>query len=306
MDLFIEIGLGIGLTSLLLALTASYYMIITLSLLLGLLLLLAGVIDPFDVPWYVWAGILFYFALRQQTDAYVPGTLCKAAADGNARLVQELLALNHGQYALELDDKGYSPLMRAAQRGHVAIVRMLLATGLYDAHNISVKSRSGKSAIYLASQGNHEAIVRLLLEHGADPAGLLQDTWFQRFLPFISALNGSSNNSNLRRRPRRPSNAAAVPPRYSSSSPAPPSAPSPPPQAASRPTAPVAMPVAVAVSPSAPGLDSPTAVVGGELPPLPPGWEERVTEDGYTFYVDHDTKTTSWDRPLPGGRRVHA
>lgn len=304
MDLLIEIGLGIGLTSLLLALTASYYMLISLSLLLGLLMLLAGAIDPFDVPWYVWAGILFYVALRQQADTYVKGSLCKAAADGNARLVQQLLALNHGQYALELDDKGYSPLMRAAQRGHVDVVRMLLATGLYDAHNISVKSRSGKSAIYLASQGNHEAIVRLLLEHGADPAGLLQDSWFQRFLPFINALNGSNAASNLRRRPRRPSNTAVVPPRYSS---APPSAPSPPSPAAAaaRPTAPVAMPVAVAVSPSAPGLDSPTAVVGGELPPLPPGWEERVTEDGYTFYVCHDTKTTSWDRPV-AGRRVHA
>lgn len=32
--------------------------------------------------------------------------------------------------------------------------------------------------------------------------------------------------------------------------------------------------------------------------PLPFGWEERVDADGYTYYVDHNTKTTSWERPM--------
>jgi hypothetical protein len=35
----------------------------------------------------------------------VKGSLCKAAADGNYELVKKLLAINHGQYALELDEK---------------------------------------------------------------------------------------------------------------------------------------------------------------------------------------------------------
>jgi hypothetical protein len=30
---------------------------------------------------------------------------------------------------------------------------------------------------------------------------------------------------------------------------------------------------------------------------LPPGWEERRTPDGKVFYVDHNTKSTSWTRP---------
>uniref|UniRef100_A0A7S3JXJ8 WW domain-containing protein n=1 Tax=Aureoumbra lagunensis TaxID=44058 RepID=A0A7S3JXJ8_9STRA len=33
--------------------------------------------------------------------------------------------------------------------------------------------------------------------------------------------------------------------------------------------------------------------------PLPPGWEEKVAPDGRTYYVDHNTKTTSWERPIP-------
>lgn len=31
--------------------------------------------------------------------------------------------------------------------------------------------------------------------------------------------------------------------------------------------------------------------------PLPPGWEERKTPEGKSFYVDHTTKTTTWTRP---------
>ncbi len=30
---------------------------------------------------------------------------------------------------------------------------------------------------------------------------------------------------------------------------------------------------------------------------LPYGWEERKTEDGKTYYVDHNTQTTYWTRP---------
>ena len=34
-------------------------------------------------------------------------------------------------------------------------------------------------------------------------------------------------------------------------------------------------------------------------PPLPNGWEEKRTEQGRTYYIDHNTETTSWDRPPP-------
>ncbi|EKU22966.1 ankyrin repeat-containing protein [Nannochloropsis gaditana CCMP526] len=81
-----------------------------------------------------------------QSPSRFRGSLCKAAADGNIALVRKLLAVNHGQYALELDRKGYSPLMHAARRGDLPMVRLLLATNLYDAHNVSIKSRSGNTS----------------------------------------------------------------------------------------------------------------------------------------------------------------
>lgn len=34
-----------------------------------------------------------------------------------------------------------------------------------------------------------------------------------------------------------------------------------------------------------------------ELGPLPPGWERRVDQFGRTYYVDHNTRTTTWNRP---------
>ncbi|CAG7723308.1 unnamed protein product [Allacma fusca] len=37
-----------------------------------------------------------------------------------------------------------------------------------------------------------------------------------------------------------------------------------------------------------------------ELPPLPPGWEERQDANGRTYYCNHNSKTTQWERPLPG------
>ncbi|XP_037308305.2 NEDD4-like E3 ubiquitin-protein ligase WWP2 isoform X2 [Pungitius pungitius] len=34
---------------------------------------------------------------------------------------------------------------------------------------------------------------------------------------------------------------------------------------------------------------------------LPAGWEQRVLPHGRVYYVDHNTKTTCWERPLPPG-----
>lgn len=42
---------------------------------------------------------------------------------------------------------------------------------------------------------------------------------------------------------------------------------------------------------------NPGAASGG-LPPLPPGWEEKFDSSGRAFYVDHNTRTTTWQRPV--------
>lgn len=47
----------------------------------------------------------------------------------------------------------------------------------------------------------------------------------------------------------------------------------------------------------------PTAAVEGEESrenePLPPGWEMRYDTYGRRYYVDHNTRSTSWERPQP-------
>lgn len=104
------------------ALSAQFFAAITMGLLLALILLLAGALDPLAIPWWLWAGVLLYVAVRQRMEMYSPGSLVRAARDGDVRLVKKFLALDNGRYALELDDKGYSPLMRAAARGSLEIV----------------------------------------------------------------------------------------------------------------------------------------------------------------------------------------
>ncbi|VDN37426.1 unnamed protein product [Dibothriocephalus latus] len=35
-----------------------------------------------------------------------------------------------------------------------------------------------------------------------------------------------------------------------------------------------------------------------ENEPLPEGWDERIDQNGRTYYVDHINRRTQWDRPL--------
>jgi len=45
----------------------------------------------------------------------------------------------------------------------------------------------------------------------------------------------------------------------------------------------------------------PKPVMNPNLGPLPSGWEMRLTSTGRVYFVDHNTRTTSWDDPrLPG------
>lgn len=37
--------------------------------------------------------------------------------------------------------------------------------------------------------------------------------------------------------------------------------------------------------------------------PLPPGWEMRITEDGVHYFVDHNTRTTTFQDPRPGATK---
>ncbi|NWZ28301.1 WWP2 ligase, partial [Asarcornis scutulata] len=53
---------------------------------------------------------------------------------------------------------------------------------------------------------------------------------------------------------------------------------------------------------AAPGSGTPqTRAAVLALDALPPGWEQRELPNGRVYYVDHNNKTTTWERPLPPG-----
>ncbi|XP_035753932.1 NEDD4-like E3 ubiquitin-protein ligase WWP2 [Egretta garzetta] len=49
------------------------------------------------------------------------------------------------------------------------------------------------------------------------------------------------------------------------------------------------------------GLCPPARAAVLALDALPPGWEQRELPNGRVYYVDHNNKTTTWERPLPPG-----
>ncbi|XP_060778480.1 NEDD4-like E3 ubiquitin-protein ligase WWP1 isoform X2 [Neoarius graeffei] len=81
----------------------------------------------------------------------------------------------------------------------------------------------------------------------------------------------------------------------------------------SAPSQAVAAPAAAASSSSSSAADAAlgtSTATGGTKPqqqtpststsdPLPPGWEQRKDPHGRTYYVDHNTRTTTWERPQP-------
>ena len=61
-----------------------------------------------------------------------------------------------------------------------------------------------------------------------------------------------------------------------------------------QPTPQVAQPAAVVQQPPSYGAPPPVYAEA----PLPPGWEQKTAPDGRTYYIDHNTKSTHWERPV--------
>jgi len=85
----------------------------------------------------------------------------------------ELLVSRGADSTITRSTYRWTPLMIAACRGHVAVVRYLLriravrATGIIDAR--STGSERGCTALRWAAHRDHEEVVKLLVEVGASP-----------------------------------------------------------------------------------------------------------------------------------------
>jgi uncharacterized protein len=89
--------------------------------------------------------------------------LRQACTGGNRAMVE--LLLEAGADAVTPNEGGNTPLLCAAMRRHVGIVRALLAHGCGD---IDARNRDGGTALWWACYAGHADVVLLLLDAGAD------------------------------------------------------------------------------------------------------------------------------------------
>jgi len=106
------------------------------------------------------AGLLAPLAQAGQKDDACKAVL-NAANSGENALKQHLAS---GADVNSRDDDGETPLMRAADDGHTAIVETLLKSGA----DVNAIDEDGETALMMAAEEGHAQIVKLLLDAGAN------------------------------------------------------------------------------------------------------------------------------------------
>ena len=86
----------------------------------------------------------------------------KAAQGGHLAVMRFLVS--EGADIHVRDENGWTALMWAAQGGHLDVVRFLVVEGA----DIHARNNVGDTALVLAAQGGHLALVRFLVSEGAD------------------------------------------------------------------------------------------------------------------------------------------
>jgi ankyrin repeat protein len=122
--------------------------------------------------------------------AFLNKQLVRETIAGRLERVTELL--DRGAAIDRLHRDGFTPLMRAAYRGHAALVRLLLSRGA----NPNGQALDGASALFWACVRGHEAIVDQLLSAEANVnAGRRSDGDDREG---CSPLNAAIGNGHLR------------------------------------------------------------------------------------------------------------
>lgn len=89
--------------------------------------------------------------------------LLYAASCGDPAILKRLLTKSADADAEARDDRGWTALHHATNRGDLAIVNLLLGRGA----SIEARTNGNETALYKAIEGKHEKVVAVLLEHGA-------------------------------------------------------------------------------------------------------------------------------------------
>src|ERR1700754_2752613 len=89
-----------------------------------------------------------------------------AAYFGLREGIAALVEIGHEPDSKDSTIGGRTPLSWAAEKGHEAVVRLLVKKG---ADLESKDSRYSQTPLSWAAEKGHEALVRLLVEKGADP-----------------------------------------------------------------------------------------------------------------------------------------
>ena len=79
-------------------------------------------------------------------------------------LAQELISL--GGSLAAVTNQGFTPLIAAAARGDLAVVKIIV--GLDESLDINAMTKSGKTAVYCASENGHDKVVNWLADRKAD------------------------------------------------------------------------------------------------------------------------------------------
>jgi ankyrin repeat protein len=66
-----------------------------------------------------------------------------------------------------MGDEGRTPLIYSAQKGHYAVVQVLLGYYNNSGSDINESDKSNLTALHHAAQNGHASVVQLLLEKGA-------------------------------------------------------------------------------------------------------------------------------------------
>lgn len=100
-------------------------------------------------------------------------SLLWTAERGHEAVVKLLLQTGKADLNLKDPEFGKTPIAYTAENGHKAIAELLLGTGQVDPDSIS---KEGWRPLAYASKNGHEAIVKLLLETGrVDPESVTED-----------------------------------------------------------------------------------------------------------------------------------